>query len=123
MAIYASPTLGHLGVLTSEAACNQATLCLVADDRLISWQWLFYKLYELRDSFNAVARGAGQQNISAEVVKNTNVLLPHSSTIQAFTKQMVPIFEKKYVCQKQNRLLVEARDRLLPKLIRGELEV
>ena len=32
MAIYASPTLGRLGILDSEATCNQAALCLKADE-------------------------------------------------------------------------------------------
>lgn len=31
MAIYASPTLGRLGVLSSDASCNQAALCILAD--------------------------------------------------------------------------------------------
>ena len=103
MAIYASPTLGRLGILTTEAACNQAALCLVANGSLISWQWLYQKLYELRDEFNAVAKGAGQQNISADVVKKKVIIIR--------------------TLQEQNVQLQEARDRLLPKLMNGEIEV
>ena len=43
MAIYASPTLGRLGILDHEACCNQAALGFIPNE-LISWQWLFYKL-------------------------------------------------------------------------------
>ena len=68
MAIYASPTLGRLGVLDSEASCNQAALCLKADETKISWQWLYETLFSLREQYNKIARGAGQQNISGEVV-------------------------------------------------------
>ncbi len=123
MAIYASPTLGRLGILDSDATCNQAALCLKANEDLISWQWLYGKLYELRDYYNGIARGAGQQNISGEVVKQSVVLCPVKEVIDKFTKIVAPMFEKQRKLQKQNLDLAEARDRLLPKLMSGELEV
>lgn len=123
MAIYASPTLGRLGVLSSDASCNQAALCILADETKVSWQWLYQKLYELRDEFNAVAKGAGQQNISGEVVKKKEILLPSSGIINEYTNIVKPLFKKRYLLQLQIQKLEEARDRLLPKLMRGEIEV
>ena len=123
MAIYASPTLGRLGIMSSESSCNQAALCFIADSRIISWQWLYYKLFELRDSFNAVAKGAGQQNISAETVKKTLVIVPSIKEIEIFTNIVEPLFEKMLKLTKQNVCIKESRDRLLPKLMSGEMEV
>ena len=123
MAIYASPTVGRLGVLSSEASCNQAALCILADETIISWQWLYQKLYELRDEFNAVAKGAGQQNINGEVVKKKEVLIPSYGVINEYTMLVKSLFEKKYLLQLQISKLSEARDRLLPKLMSGEIEV
>lgn len=123
MAIYASPTLGRLGILESDATSNQAALCLKADETKISWQWLYEKLYELRDHFNGIARGAGQQNISGEVVKKTNVLSPSKEIMRQYTNIVAPYYEQRRVLQKQIIKLKEARDRLLPKLISGEIEV
>ena len=123
MAIYASPTLGHLGVLSAEAACNQASLCLLANEEIVSWQWLYYKLFELRDEFNSIAKGAGQQNISADTVKKKIVIIPEKSIIDRFTNTVSTIFEERLKLQLENKLLVEARDRLLPKLMSGEIEL
>lgn len=123
MAIYASPTLGRLGILANEAACNQAALCFVADEEKVSWQWLYHKLYELRDDFNAVAKGAGQQNISADVVKKKEILLPPKMLIEKYTGIVEVVFDRRLVLQLQNELLKQARDRLLPKLMNGEIEV
>ena len=123
MAIYASPTLGRLGILASECCCNQAALCLIANDRIVSWQWLYWKLFELRDEFNSIARGAGQQNISGIVVKNKEVLVPTKQVVDAFTNIANPIFESIKKISSQIRLLTEARDRLLPKLMSGEIAV
>ena len=123
MAIYASPTLGRLGVLATECCCNQAALGLIADDAKISWQWLFWKLYELRDDFNSIARGAGQQNISGIVVKNKVIVVPDKPIIDDFTSAVSKMFEKQKNISSQIRLLTEARDRLLPRLMGGEMEV
>ena len=123
MAIYASPTLGRLGILAQECCCNQAALGLVANEKLISWVWLYLKLFELRDEFNAVARGAGQQNISGVVVKNWEITVPNKKTIEGFAKMAKPYFENAKSLQSQLRLLTEARDRLLPKLMSDEFKV
>ncbi len=123
MAIYASPTLGRLGILASECCCNQAALCLIANEQIVSWQWLYWKLFELRDEFNSIARGAGQQNISGIVVKNKEVLVPTRQVIDAFTNIANPIFQKIKKTSYQIHLLTEARDRLLPKLMSGEITV
>ena len=120
MAIYASPTLGRLGVLATECCCNQAALGLIADDAKISWQWLFWKLYELRDDFNSIARGAGQQNISGIVIKNKVIVVPDKPIIDAFTSAVSKMFEKQKNISSQIRLLAEARDRLLPRLMDRE---
>lgn len=123
MAIYASPTLGRLGILTTDATCNQAALCLMANESIISWQWLYQKLYELRDEFNAVAKGAGQQNISADVVKKKTVIVPSKKYIDQYTSIAAPMFDSVRILQEQNARLHEARNRLLPKLMNGEIEV
>lgn len=123
MAIYASPTLGRLGVLSSDATSNQAALCLNANESIISWQWLYYKLLELRDEFNAIAKGAGQQNISAEVVKKKEVVVGSKQIIERFTRFVQPLFDLRLKLQIQIIRLTETRDRLLPKLMSGEIEV
>ena len=48
---------------------------------------------------------------------------PVKEVIYKFTKIVAPMFEKQRKLQKQNLELSEARDRLLPKLMSGELVV
>ena len=109
--------------MESEATCNQATLCLIADEAIISWQWLYMKLFELRNDFNAVAKGAGQQNISAEIVKNKEILLPSINVVRQYTEKAENVLGKLRLLQKEIEFLTEARDRLLPKLMNGEIEL
>lgn len=121
MAIYASPTLGRLGILTKSACSNQAALCLQADESKVSNYWLYLKLFELRDRFNSIARGAGQQNISGIIVKETEITLPAYSVMENFTEMVKPFFEKQKILQLQNISLTQTRDRLLPKLMKNEI--
>ena len=94
-----------------------------ADEKIISKEWLFQKLYELRPEFNSIARGAGQQNISGKIVKNYEVTLPSYDLIVGYTEIVRPIYRKMLKIQTQNIVLTEARNRLLPKLMSNEIEV
>ena len=123
MAIYASPTLGRLGVLNCEAAFNQAMLGFIVNEDVTTRDWLYWKLFELRTEFNLIARGAGQQNISGEIVKSYEVLLPPRVLAQKFSDLVGPMAERRLKLQEQNLTVSEARDRLLPKLMSGEIEV
>lgn len=123
MAIYASPTLGRLGVLNCEAAFNQAMLGFIVNEGVTTRDWLYWKLYELRTEFNSIARGAGQQNISGEIVKSYEVLLPPRALAQKFSDVVGPMAERRLKLQEQNLTVGEARERLLPKLMSGEIEV
>ncbi len=120
MAIYASPTLGRLGVLSREATCNQAALGFVVDEAKASKWWLFYTLLEERERFNQVARGAGQQNISGEIVKGWAVRTPPLSVALTFEREVTPYWMAFLTLSRENALLREGRDGLLPRLLREE---
>ena len=77
----------------------------------------------MRDEFNQIARGAGQQNISGEVVKETVVRIPDAHAMSEFTNAVRPLFSQCRILGRQIGNLTEARDRLLPKLMSGEIEV
>jgi len=84
---------------------------------------LYYKLFELRDRFNGIARGAGQQNISGELVKEQTIVLPKYEMIKEFTDFVSPIMFQQLSLQKENLKLKESRDILLPKLMNGTIKV
>jgi len=123
MAIYASPTVGRLGILSKDACTNQAALGLVADENKVSWQWLFFLLQSKREYFNRIAAGAGQQNISADVVKKCDFDLPAKSEIKAFTEAVAPMFDERLSLALQNRNLSRQRDRLLPRLMSVKIDL
>lgn len=74
------------------------------------------QIIALSSSSSAQPNISGGQLESFEVIANIDI-------INKFGKNMQPHFDKINDLYKQNRLLTQARDRLLPKLINGEIEV
>lgn len=123
MAIYGSPTVGRMGLLTRRASCNQAALGLVANNSLISQTYLYFVLYSLRDHFNSLAQGAAQQNISKEKVASALAVLPPRKMIKSFDAVAEPVFAQLKTLQSQIQNLRATRDALLPRLLSGQIEV
>ena len=85
-----------------------------------------YCLFRNHDMFievNNLANGAAQQNVSPIRIGEMKILLPNKEVLYKFesitSKPIVGIIS----LQSQLRLLTEARDRLLPKLMSGEMAV
>ena len=67
------------------------------------------------------AHGAAQKGIRMADLKAYGFILPHFMFIQKFTSIVSPLLKEVSSIRNQIRLLTEARDRLLPKLMNGEI--
>jgi len=123
MAIYGSPTVGRLGILTQDATCNQAALALVPDETVLSHPFLYQTLTSMREHFNSIAQGAAQQNISKATVAGTLMMLPPRPLVDLYDQVAVPIWDLTRTLTGQLGNLRETRDLLLPRLISGEIDV
>ncbi|MEG3157673.1 restriction endonuclease subunit S [Lysobacter zhanggongensis] len=75
MAMYGA-TVGQLGVLGREMACNQACAAMVVDDTLCDFRFLYYQLLGNRRQIVSMATGAAQQNLSGAQIKTWVLPLP-----------------------------------------------
>jgi type I restriction enzyme S subunit len=123
MAIYGSPTVGRLGMLTRPSSCNQAALGIVANTQRISQTFLYFVLLSRRDHFNGLAQGAAQQNISKEKVANTVVLVPPRTLVEVFDRLVEPMVSQIQTLQRQVHNLHRTRDLLLPRLLSGQVAI
>ena len=71
-------------------------------------------------SFNI---GAAVPSMTTKILDGMDILLPDETALAKFETAVSPLFEKKKLLEKQNEQLTEARDRLLPKLMSGEIEL
>lgn len=75
------------------------------------------------DEKNRYATGATQVSLTNEGLKKIKVLIPSKEIIIHYSKVVEPLMEKAEALKKDNNLLKQTRDRLLPKLMSGEIEV
>lgn len=122
MAIYASPTVGRLGILTAESTCNQAAVGIIAKEE-IGYAYLYLLLLSERINLNNLASGAAQQNLNVGIVKRYRVLVPTIDILGTFNEIINPIFATIRNNTAQIYNLSALRDTLLPKLMSSELSV
>jgi type I restriction enzyme S subunit len=69
------------------------------------------------------AKGATYPAVTASDFEDATLLICSKNIMDEYHEEVNQLFELKYVLQKQNSKLREARDILLPKLMNGQIEV
>lgn len=77
----------------------------------------------ISDRISPLANGVNVLHLKPEAMMDIEMIVPNIEIINAFTIYINKLIEKSLFLQNQTILLAEARDRLLPKLMSGEIEV
>lgn len=88
-----------------------------------AYTYCLFRSNELFIEINNIANGAAQQNVSPVRIGQIKHLFPNDKLIMDFERVVGPILKRVVLMKKNIILLEEARDRLLPKLMSGEIEV
>ena len=80
-------------------------------------------LFQFTKVHSFMSNGAAQQQLTVPMVKAIDVVYPAVSLLEAFENVVLPLYKKVQSLQSQLRLLTEAHDRLLPRLMNGEIAV
>lgn len=84
-------------------------------------EYLYMMLKNMKVS--DIVTGVAQPKISQARLSGKKILIPEVKIVIAFQKKVTNIFKCILNLEKKNELAKEARERLLPKLMNGELEV
>ena len=88
-----------------------------------TYAYCLFRSKDMFDEMNNLANGAAQQNLSPIRTGKIKVVFPTDKLISAFEEIVSPMIQKITLLNKTVLLLSQARDRLLPKLTNGEIEV
>ena len=89
-------------------------------------KYKFYFTYFLKKLENTSATKTGGsilQNVSQDTLKRLSVILPSEEIVDVFNEKILPIFNYQLTIQKEIQKLTNLRDRLLPLLMNGQVEV
>jgi type I restriction enzyme S subunit len=122
MAMYGA-TIGKLGIATKELSCNQACCVFLLPEDSTLRLYLYNWLLNSRTLLISMGKGAAQPNLSQDMIKNLEIVVPSSCLLAKFDSKVKPLYRIMSYHSSQIRLLTEARDRLLPKLMSGDIEI
>ena len=97
----------------------------VKDCKIIDSEYLYlYMNYPKNiDQIRSKSNSGVQVNLSTEVIKNSQILIPERSVIEKFSKVSNILFSTIFKNNEMTKVLVQMRSLLLPKLISGELRI
>lgn len=113
------------GILSDEGAVGSTEFIVMRSVKLNPYMvYLLARTDKFRETaIKSMTGSDGRQRVQVDTIKNFPYLLPVDDIIRGFEDYVKPFFEQVSVKQSQNAHLAEARDRLLPKLMSGEIEV
>lgn len=114
-------TVGRVSITTKEMCSNEAIAHFITDDQFIKeYCFLYLKnfKYETLGSTSSISNA-----INSKIVKEIPFVFPSQKILENFYNLSKDLFERIKILTDQISLLQEARDRLLPKLMNGEIEV
>lgn len=120
--ITARGTVGKTTILAVPMAMNQSCYALKCDE-LNSPYYLFFSLKNEVAALKKMANGGVFNTIIVKTFDSIYLIVPTQDVLNMFEALVSPIMEQIKAKARQNIILTEARDRLLPKLMSGEIEV
>lgn len=116
-------TIGQLGILAKPSTTNQACCALLPIHNAKDFLFAFLLMDHLRPSLKDRGQGAAQNNISQQVIRALEIVIPPRNLINHFNDTIEPMFHQKRTLEEQNQKLAQARDLLLPRLMNGEIAI
>ena len=98
---------------------NHAHVLTGIQDYPTEYLYMMFKSTKVRD----VVTGVAQPKISQARLSNKKTIIPSKEIVRDYCSIVSPMFKQILSLEHQIELSKEARDRLLPKLMSGELEV
>lgn len=122
LAMYGA-TIGKIGIATRNMTCNQA--CCVFDISTFDngKEYLYCWLINHRSFLISQGKGAAQSNLSQQMIKKINIVIPNGNLLKIFSEIMNPCFELKKKLQRQNMELSINRNCLLTNFLSGKFEL
>ena len=101
-----------------------ASDCSYVDKATTSYlHFVYCFLKDNKTTIDNMQKGAAQPHVYAKDINLLEICIPTEGVLESFENNSSKFFDTISSLQSQIRLLTEARDRLLPKLMNGELKV
>ncbi len=117
-------TLGSIGVVTEdfEYSCKNVVI-FKKKEGFDYFLYCYLSNQNTKNKLDNQAAGVAQKFYSLSFIRGYKDIFANEELLVSFNESMTPLFNFKYSLNNQNRLLKEARDILLPRLMSGMIDV
>lgn len=115
-------TLGQLSLSEFECCTNQSLVSITDRSFHSAEYWYLQMAHRIQHLVN-LATGSAQQHINKGDVEDFLLLKPEEPVLRRFQSLVLPLFDQLRLLSLSLRVLEEARDLLLPRLVSGDLDV
>ncbi|GMQ49699.1 restriction endonuclease subunit S [Vibrio sp. 10N] len=84
---------------------------------------LYLHLARLTDYLKNQGTGSIFTHLTKGIMESQKLVIPNESVVEAFSKVVTPLFAQIDSLHKENKILEQLRDTLLPKLLSGEIDL
>ena len=113
-------TVGRVSITTQDMCSNEAIAHFRTDDTHRSYTFFYLKAFEYDKLGNT---SSISKAVNSKIIKAMPFVMPDEKTLETFSRITSPLLNDIYTKQAQNKQLIQARDRLLPQLMSGELKL
>lgn len=115
-------SVGFFGMCKYEVCTNQGFIsCIPKRENL--QMYLLFNLKSRVEEIRQKAGGSTYLEISKTVFRELKIILPKDEVLAEYQKNVHDVFDEMYCRTEMVKSLVDMRNRLLPKLMSGEVEV
>ena len=113
-------TVGRVAIATTEMCTNEAIAHFYVNDSLQAYTYCYLRNFEYDTLGNT---SSISKAVNSKIIKAMPFIMPSQDIVEKFSGIVFPILSEIKAKQEMCNYLSEARDRLLPKLMSGEIEV
>ena len=121
-------TIGRTSIIPArlhDSNCNQAVCFIRLKDKERFNGLVYFNLNSKRvqDDISSKIVQAVQANVSLKNINDIQLVVPSDEVLDSWNEVSKPILDKMLIVQEQNIALKKIRDRLLPRLITGKIQL
>jgi type I restriction enzyme S subunit len=115
-------TLGQVSLLEIEACANQSVIGIVQNEK-VPYEFIYPLILNDIEQIMLHQTGGAQQHINKDNVESHKLILPTDEVMAKYKAIQAPLFETIANNCFESQRLAALRDTLLPKLMKGEIEL
>lgn len=123
-------TRGTVAILKTEVSCNQSLACIIPDNNLVDYEYLYYNLQNRYLEIRNITGQKGREGLNLKIIRNIEVPIPYSENVEKSLKEqkkvslICSIIDRKLEILKSKKLTMEQiKKGLMNDLLSGKKRV